>query len=256
MNTRGFHDRRDAGRRLAARLMSYANRPDVLVLALPRGGVPVGFEVASVLHVPLDVIVVRKLGVPGHEELAMGAIASGGVRVLNTEIIEQLGISEEIIDQVTGYEQQEMERRERLYRGDRPPYDVHNRIILLVDDGIATGATIRAAATAIRQQQSSAKPFGKSGIIPSESSTPEDRGNGAWFSLFPQSVGGYCNSRVIIAVPVAPFLTCVEFTREGEELVCLIKPEVFFSVSSWYAHFAPTTDAEVHDLLARKQKEL
>jgi predicted phosphoribosyltransferase len=197
--------------------MSYANRPDVLVLALPRGGVPVGFEVASALHVPLDVIVVRKLGVPGHEELAMGAIATGGVRVLNTEIIEQLGISEEVIDQVTGYEQQEMERRERLYRGDRPPYDVHNRIVFLVDDGIATGATIRAAATAIRQQHP---------------------------------------SRMIIAVPVAALLTCAEFAREGEELVCLLKPEVFFSVSSWYAHFAPTTDAEVHDLLARKQKEL
>jgi predicted phosphoribosyltransferase len=217
MNTRGFYDRRDAGRRLAARLMSYADRPDVLVLALPRGGVPVGFEVASALHAPLDVIVVRKLGVPGHEELAMGAIATGGVRVLNTEIIEQLGISKEVIDRVAWYEQQEMERRERLYRGDRPPYDIYKRIIILVDDGIATGATIRAAATAIRQQHP---------------------------------------SRVIVAVPVAALLTCAEFAREGEELICLIKPEVFFSVSSWYAHFVPTTDAEVHDLLARKQKEL
>jgi predicted phosphoribosyltransferase len=197
--------------------MSYANHPDVLVLALPRGGVPVGFEVARALHVPLDVIVVRKLGVPGHEELAMGAISTGGVHVLNTEIIEQLGISEEVIDQVAEYEQQEMERREHLYRGDHPPCDIHNRIILLVDDGIATGATIRAAATAIRQQHP---------------------------------------SHVIIAVPVAALLTCAEFAREGEELVCLIKPEVFFSVSSWYAYFAPTTDAEVHDLLARKQKEL
>lgn len=215
MNTRGFHDRRDAGRRLATRLMSYANRPDVLVLALPRGGVPVGFEIASVLHLPLDVIVVRKLGLPGHEELAMGAIATGGVRVLNTEIIEQLGISDEIIDRVAMYEQQEMERRECLYRGDRPPYDVHNRIILLVDDGIATGATIRAAVTAIRQQHP------------------------------------IC---VIIAVPVAALFTCAEFVREVEELICLIKPECFFSVSSWYDNFAPTTDAEVRDLLASKWK--
>ena len=217
MNTRGFHDRKDAGRQLAARLMSYARRPDVLVLALPRGGVPVGFEIASALRVPLDVIVVRKLGVPGHEELAMGAIATGGVRVLNTEIIEQLGIPEGVINQVATYEQQEMERRERLYRGDRPPYDVHNRIILLVDDGIATGATIRAAATAIRQQQP---------------------------------------RRVIIAVPVAALLTCLEFASEGEELVCLMKPEVFFAVGFWYEHFAPTTDAEVRDLLASQWKEV
>jgi putative phosphoribosyl transferase len=212
MNIHGFRDRRDAGRQLATRLKAYANRPDVLVLALPRGGVPVAFDIASALHVPLDVIVVRKLGIPGHEELAMGAIATDGVRVvLNTEIIEELGISNEIINEVATYEQQEMERRERLYRGDRPPYDVRNRIVILVDDGIATGATIRAAANAIRQQQP---------------------------------------SRVIIAVPVAAFSTCVEFAREGEELVCLVKPEIFFSVSSWYKDFTPTTDAEVRDLLA------
>ena len=174
MSIRGFHDRRDAGRQLAAKLRSYARRADVLVLALPRGGVPVGFEIASALHVALDVIVVRKLGVPEHEELAMGAIATGGVRVLNTEIVEELGISNEVIDQVTMYEQEEMERREHLYRGARPLYDVQDRVILLVDDGIATGATIRAAATAIRQQQP---------------------------------------RRVIIAVPVAAFMTCAEFAR-------------------------------------------
>jgi len=211
MSIRGFYDRKDAGRQLATRLMPYANRPDVLVLALPRGGVPVGYEIARALHVPLDVIVVRKLGIPGHEELAMGAIATGGVRIINTTIIEQLGISSEMIDQVALYEQQELERRERLYRGDRPPYDVHNRIVILVDDGIATGATIRAAATAIRQQNP---------------------------------------RRVIIAVPVAAFETCLEFAREGQELLCLLKPEVFFSVSSWFRNFAPTTDAEVRDLLA------
>jgi putative phosphoribosyl transferase len=213
MNIHGFHDRRDAGRRLASKLMSYANRPDVLVLALPRGGVPVAFEIASALHVPLDVIVVRKLGVPGHEELAMGAIATGGIRVLNREIIEQLGISDEVINLVATYEQQEVERRERLYRGDRPPYDVRHRIILLVDDGIATGATMRAAVTALRQQQP---------------------------------------HHVIIAVPVAALLTCAEFASEGVEVVCLIEPEVFFAVGSWYKDFTPTIDAEVCDLLAHE----
>ncbi len=216
MGIRGFHDRRDAGRQLAAQLRSYAKRSDVLVLALPRGGVPVGFEIASALHVALDVIVVRKLGVPGHEELAMGAVATGGVRVLNTEIIEELGIPDEVINQVTTYELQEMKRRERLYRGDRPLYAIHDRVIFLVDDGIATGATIRAAATAIRQQHP---------------------------------------RRVIVAVPVAALMTCAEFAREGEELVCLIKPELFFSVSSWYRDFAPTTDAEVRDLLAYNWKQ-
>jgi putative phosphoribosyl transferase len=213
MGIRGFRDRRDAGRRLAAVLMSYANRSDVLVLALPRGGVPVAFDIANALHAPLDVIVVRKLGIPGHEELAMGAIATGGVRVLNTEIIEQLGIPDEVINQVATYEQGELERRERLYRGDRPPYDVHDRTVLLVDDGIATGATIRAAADAIRQRQP---------------------------------------RRVIIAVPVAALATCMEFAGEGEELVCLIKSDLFFSVSSWYRDFTPTTDEEVRDLLARQ----
>lgn len=213
MNIHGFHDRRDAGRQLAARLRAYANRSDVLVLGLPRGGVPVAFEIATALHVPLDVIVVRKLGVPGHEELAMGAIATGGVRFLNTEVIEQLGISIEVVNEVATYEQQEMERRERLYRGDRPPYDVRDRIVILVDDGIATGATIQAAMTAIWQQQ------------------PD---------------------RVLIAVPVAALLTCAEFARDGVEMICLIKPELFFSVSSWYKDFTPTTDAEVRDLLARR----
>jgi len=210
MNSRGFYDRRDAGRQLAARLKSYANRPEVLVLALPRGGVPVAFEIASALHVPLDVIVVRKLGVPGHEELAMGAIATGGVRILNTEIVEQLGIPEDIIAEVTMYEQQELERRERLYRGDHSPYDARNRIVILVDDGIATGATLRAAVTAIQQQQP---------------------------------------SHVIIAVPVATPSACMEFIREGIEVVCLIRPDLFFSVSSWYRDFRPPTDTEVRDLL-------
>ena len=140
----------------------------------------------------------------------MGAIATGGVRILNAEIIEQFGLSDEIIDKVAMYEQQELERRERLYRGDRSPYDAHNRIVILVDDGIATGATIRAALIAVRQRQP---------------------------------------SRVVIAVPVATRLTCVEFAREGVEVVCLLKPEIFFSVSSWYRDFRPPTDAEVRDLL-------
>src|SRR5882757_5959131 len=149
---RRFRNRRDAGRRLAAELTRYADRPDVIVLALPRGGVPVAFEVAAALHAPLDVFVVRKLGVPGHEELAMGAIASGGVRVLNHDVIQRLGIPEQVIDAVAAEEQQELERRQRIYRGTRPEIQVEGRTIILIDDGLATGATMRAAVEALRQQ--------------------------------------------------------------------------------------------------------
>ena len=153
MQPQRFRNRTDAGRQLAEKLAAYADRPDVLVLALPRGGVPVGFEVARALGAPLDVFLVRKLGVPGYEELAMGAVATGGVRVLNDEIVRGLGISEHEIDAVVARELQELARRERLYRGDRPPPDVAGRTVILVDDGLATGATMRAAVAALRQQQ-------------------------------------------------------------------------------------------------------
>jgi predicted phosphoribosyltransferase len=147
-----FRDRREAGRLLATKLTAYANRPDVVVLALPRGGVPVAYEVARALDAPLDVFVVRKLGVPDHEELAMGALATGGVRVLN-EVVQHLGIPSTLIEAVTNHELRELERRERLYRGNRPPLDVRNRTVILVDDGLATGSTMRAAVRALRQQQ-------------------------------------------------------------------------------------------------------
>ena len=153
MQPQRFRNRTDAGRRLAEKLAAYANRPDVLVLALPRGGVPVGFEVARALGAPLDVFLVRKLGVPGYEELAMGAVATGGVRVLNDEIVRGLGISEHEIDAAAARELQELARRQRLYRGDRPLPDIAGRTVILVDDGLATGATMRAAIQALRHQQ-------------------------------------------------------------------------------------------------------
>jgi putative phosphoribosyl transferase len=216
MNGQHFRDRTEAGHLLAAQLTAYANRPDVLVLALPRGGVPVAFEVARALHATLDVIIVRKLGVPRYEELAMGAIASGGVRVLNDDVVRTLGISAEDIDQVAAHEQPEVERRERLYRGKRPAYEVSGRTVILVDDGMATGATMRAAVAAVRQQQP---------------------------------------ARIVIAVPVAAAATCEEFAAEVDELVCVLRPEAFFAVGFWYEHFAQTSDEEVRDLLERAAHE-
>jgi putative phosphoribosyl transferase len=216
MKGQRFLDRTEAGQLLATQLAAYANRPDVLVLALPRGGVPVAFEVARALHAPLDVIIVRKLGVPGEEELAMGAIASGGVRVLNDDVVQMLALSEEVINKVAAHEQHEMERRERLYRGDRPAYDVHGRTVILVDDGIATGATMRAAVAAVRHQQP---------------------------------------ARIIIAVPVAASATCEEFVAEVDELVCVSRPEVFFAVGFWYEHFSQTSDEEVRRLLEQARHE-
>jgi erythromycin esterase-like protein/predicted phosphoribosyltransferase len=206
-----FIDRRDAGRRLAERVAGYSNRPDVLVLALPRGGVPVAYEVARVLNAPLDVFVVRKLGVPGHEELAMGAVAAGGVRVLNEELIERLGISAPLIDAVVVREQQELARCERLYRGERPQPDVRGRTIILVDDGAATGATAQAAIEALRQQHP---------------------------------------ARIVVAVPTAPPDTCEEIRRRADEVVCAITPEPFEAVGRWYQDFSQTTDEEVRELLA------
>jgi putative phosphoribosyl transferase len=187
-----------------------------VVLALPRGGVPVAFEIARALHAPLDVIIVRKLGVPGQKELALGAIASGGVRVLNDDVVQMLAIPDEVINEIAVHEQHEVERRERLYRADRPAIDVHGRTVILVDDGIATGATMRAAVTALRQLQP---------------------------------------AHIIIAVPAAASSTCDEFAAEVDELVCVIRPEAFFAVGFWYKHFSQTTDEEVRDLLQQAAHE-
>jgi predicted phosphoribosyltransferase len=211
-----FRDRRDAGRRLAAKLTAYTDRPDVLVLALPRGGVPVAYEVAQALRAPLDVFLVRKLGVPGHEELAMGAIATGGVLVLNDEVVQGLRIPPHVIEAVAAQEQQELARRERLYRSDRPPPEVSGRTVILIDDGLATGATMRAAAAALRQQQP---------------------------------------ARLVIAVPIAAPSTCEELRDEADEIICAVTPEPFYAVGLWYEDFSPTTDEEVRDLLRRAARQ-
>ncbi len=208
-----FQNRTEAGRLLASRLTDYANHPDILVLGLPRGGVPVAFEVAKALNLPLDICIVRKLGVPGHKELAMGAIASGGVRVLNYDVVSWLGISGKTIDEVAARELRELQRRDRAYRGDRPPLDVRDRTVILVDDGIATGSTMRAAITVLKSQQ-------------------------------PQ--------QIIVAVPVAPLETCHEMQAEVDKLVCLMTPEPFYAIGLWYEDFAQTTDEEVRNLLAER----
>ena len=213
MRPQRFRNRTDAGRQLAEKLAAYADRPDVLVLALPRGGVPVGFEVARALGAPLDVFLVRKLGVPGYEELAMGAVATGGVRVLNDEIVRGLGISEHEIDAVVARELRELSRRDRLYRGDRPPSDVAGRTVILVDDGLATGATMQAAVQALRQQQP---------------------------------------GRIVAAVPTASPDTCQVLKAEADDVICAITPEPFFAVGHWYDDFTQTTDDEVRELLARQ----
>jgi putative phosphoribosyl transferase len=207
-----FRDRYDAGRVLATKLSAYAHRPDVLVLALPRGGVPVAFEVARALPAQMDVFLVRKLGVPGQEELAMGAIASGGGRVLNREVIEALGIPDRVIDAVAAHEEKELVRRERLYRDDRPPPDVQGRTVILIDDGLATGATMRAAAATLRQEGP---------------------------------------ARIVVAVPLAAASVCEEFAQEVDEIVCAVTPEPFYAVGLWYEDFSPTTDDEVRELLQR-----
>ena len=193
-----FRDRADAG------------RGDVTVLALPRGGVPVGYEVALALGAPLDVFLVRKLGVPGQEELAMGAIATGGVRVVNDAVVEELGIAPDVIEAVAAREQEELERRERAYRGERPAPDVSGRVVILVDDGLATGSTMRAAARALRK-------------------------------LGP--------ARIVVAVPVAPREACAALRPEADEVVCAETPESFKGVGRWYDDFSQTTDEEVRALL-------
>jgi putative phosphoribosyl transferase len=211
-----FANRTEAGEKLAMKLMAYAGRSDVLVLALPRGGVPVAYEVARALSAPLDVFLVRKLGFPGHEELAMGAIATGGVRVLNQEVMNYIDLPDDVIEAVAKREQEELERRERLYRGDRPPPEVLRRTVILVDDGLATGSTMRAAATALRQMQP---------------------------------------AKIIVAVPVAAPETCDEFRTEVDQVVCAVTPEPFLAVGVWYSDFSQTSDEEVRELLERAARE-
>jgi len=211
-----FHDRFEAGQHLARKLAKYANRPDLLVLALPRGGVPVGFEVARALQGPLDIFLVRKLGVPGQEELALGAIASGGVRVLNEDILGAVEIPDEMLSTIEAKERQELQRRERDYRGDHPPPDIRGRTVILVDDGLATGSTMRAAVAALRQQHP---------------------------------------TRIIAAVPVGSPETCAELQVVADEAVCANMPEPFLAVGLWYDDFSQTTDEEVRELLRRSQEE-
>jgi putative phosphoribosyl transferase len=205
-----FRNRQDAGRRLAARLQHYAGRPDVVVLGLSRGGIPVAFEVAFALNVPLDVAVVRKLGVPGQEELAMGAIASGGARVMNDELLSQWSIPAIDVDRIEAQERQELERRERLYRGDRAPIPLEDQTVLLVDDGLATGSTMRAAALSAR------------------------------------AAGA---KRVIAAVPVAAPDVCARLIPDVDASVCLMEPNPFWAVGIWFEDFRATTDDEVRELL-------
>jgi putative phosphoribosyl transferase len=207
-----FDDRIHAGRELATRLSDYANRDDVLVLALPRGGVPVAFEVAQALRVPLDVFLVRKLGVPWHEELAMGAIASGGVRVLNGEIVRGYGIDADTIDAATEREKLELRRRELAYRNGRDAPTIAGKTVIVVDDGLATGSTMRAALAAVRK-------------------------------LSP--------AHVVMAVPVAAESTCAELAGEADVVVCLATPQPFYGVGQWYRDFSQTSDDEVRDLLSR-----
>ena len=213
-DSRAFADRRDAGRVLASSLRKYAGRNDVIVLALPRGGVPVAYEVATSLGAPLDVFLVRKLGTPGHRELAMGAIASGGVRVLNDEVVHWYGISDAAIESVAREEAEELARREREYRDERPAPILTNRIVILVDDGLATGSTMRAAAQAVRVQ------------------TP---------------------TAVVVAVPVGSRQTCMELSPLVDEVICARMPEPFAAVGQWYLDFHQTEDSEVRELLNKVQ---
>jgi predicted phosphoribosyltransferase len=206
-----FRDRAEAGRALAGKLATYADRSDVLILALPRGGVPVAYEVARALKAPLDVFLVRKLGVPGREELAMGALASGGLVVLNEDVVRGLRIPPDIIEHVTRSETEELRRRERAYRDDRPAPDVRGRTVILVDDGLATGSTMRAAVAALRQAG------------PAE---------------------------IVVAVPVASESTCEELRQEVEDIICVHTPEPFHAVGLWYDDFSQTSDEEVRSLLA------
>lgn len=212
-----FKDRADGGKKLAQELSQYGGRSDVVVLGLPRGGVPVAYEVAKELDAPLDVFIVRKLGVPGHEELAMGAIASGGVRVLNNEVVKGVNVSEDDIDRVARKEQRELERRESTYRGERPGIALQDKTVLLVDDGLATGASMRAAVKGLREH-----------------------GPG----------------KIIVAVPTAPPETCEAFKDLAEEAICLETPTPFMGVGAWYEDFPQTKDEEVKKILEKASERL
>ena len=205
-----YKDRVDAGKRLAKELSRYANRSDVLILALPRGGVPVAFEVAKELNVKMDVFIVRKLGVPGNEELAMGAISSDNIRVLNEDVVRSFQISERVINMVAENELRELERRERAYRGDRTKPEISGSTVILIDDGLATGATMRAAAAALKIKNP---------------------------------------AKIVVAVPTGAPDTCELFRREVDEVICVATPEPFYGVGAWYGNFSQTTDEEVCDLL-------
>ena len=207
-----FRNRADAGSLLASQLTHFADRPNVRILALPRGGVPVAFEIAQALKLPLDVFVVRKLGVPGQEELAMGAVASGNVRIVQPHVVQSLRIPQSVIEAVTAEEIRELARRERAFRGDRPSLDVRGHTIILVDDGLATGSTMRAAVAALRLER------------------PE---------------------RIIVAVPVAASETCQQLRNEVDEIICLKTPTEFQAVGLWYEHFPQLTDEEVRTLLSK-----
>jgi putative phosphoribosyl transferase len=211
-----YKDRSQAGRELADALQPYANRPEVLILALPRGGVPVAYEVAKALKTPLDLMLVRKLGLPGHEELAMGAIATGGIRVLNAEVIEGLGISEAEIERIAAAELQELRRREKAYRGERPIAEVQDHCVILIDDGLATGATMQAAIAALQQQK------------PAE---------------------------IVVAIPVAPPDTVASLRKQADAVICPAMPKPFLGVGRWYEDFTQITDVEVRDLLRRIWQE-
>ena len=212
MNSR-FRDRTHAGKELATQLMAYANRADAIVLGLPRGGVPVAYEVAVALNLPLDICLVRKLGVPGHKELAMGAIASGGVRVLNYDVINRLTISDKTLEHVAARELRELQRRDRAYRGDRPQPEICDRTVILVDDGLATGATMRAAIAVLQKQR------------------PKE---------------------LVVAIPVAPLASCKVLETEVDQVICLSTPEPFYAIGLWYKNFAQTTDDHVRNLLAKQ----
>ncbi|MBD2665617.1 phosphoribosyltransferase [Richelia sinica FACHB-800] len=212
MKTR-FRNRAEAGQQLANKLTDYAHRPDVLVLGLVRGGVPVAFEVAKVLNVSWDICLVSKLTVPGHKELAMGSIASGGVRCLNYDVVSWLGISGKTIDDVAAREQRELERRDRAYRGHLSPLEISNRTIILVDDGITTGSTMRAAITIVREQK-------------------------------PQ--------QIIVAVPVGLVKTCQELSHEVDKFICLITPKTLYAIALWYENFAQISDAAIREFLTQQ----
>lgn len=212
-----FHDRVDAGRKLAGLVAAEIHDPNCLVLALPRGGVPVAFQVAAVLRAELDVFLVRKLGLPGEEELAIGAVASGGIRVLNEDLIRELHLSPALIDQITAREERELQRREDLYREHQPPAPIRGRTVILVDDGLATGASMKAATQAVRLQEP---------------------------------------NRLIVAVPVAARQTCEEFSSYADKIICAYAPSHFVAVGIWYGEFAQTSDQEVRQLLADSRASL